>query len=116
MQRNRVETARRYARASGSYVALKGNRTLIAAPDGDVVVNPTGTPGLATAGSGDVLTGMIAGLLAQFPERPVLQTLAAAVYLHGRAGELAAEQLGEQGMLATEVLDYLAAAARELCP
>ena len=116
VQRNRVETARRYARASGSYVALKGNRTLIAAPDGDIVVNPTGTPGLATAGSGDVLTGMIAGLLAQFPERPVLQTLAAAVYLHGRAGELAAEKLGEQGMLATEVLDYLAAAARELRP
>jgi len=66
---------------------------------------------MATAGSGDILTGMVSGLLAQFPQRPVLGTVAAAVYLHGLAGELAAGQFGEQGMLATDIARHLKAAA-----
>ena len=111
VQADRIGAARGLSGATGAYAVLKGDRSLIAAPDGDVVVNPTGTPGMATAGSGDILTGMVSGLLAQFPRRPVLRTVAAAVYLHGLAGELAAEQLGEQGMLATDIAHHLKAAA-----
>ena len=111
VQQDRLGTARAFASRAGTYVVLKGNRTLIASPDGDVVVNPTGTPGMATAGSGDVLTGIIAAYLAQFPDRPLLETVAAAVYLHGLAGELAARDLGEQRMLATDIGSRLPEAA-----
>ena len=110
VQRDRIGAARALAAATGSYAVLKGDRSLIASPAGDVVVNPTGTPGMATAGSGDILTGMVSALWAQFPQRPVLQTVAAAVYLHGLAGEAAAGSLGEQGMLATDIARHLAAA------
>ena len=111
VQRDRIAAARGLSAATGAFAVLKGDRSLIAAPDGDVVVNPTGTPGMATAGSGDILTGMASALLAQFPQRPALHTVAAAVYLHGLAGELAAGQLGEQGMLATDIAGHLKAAA-----
>ena len=114
VQRDRVQTARAFASASGSYVVLKGNRTLTVSPDGDVIVNPTGTPGMATAGSGDVLTGVVAAYLAQFPDRPVGETVAAAVFIHGLAGELAATELGEQGVLATDIARRLPDAARAL--
>ena len=110
VQRNRTAIARQVALQSDSYVVLKGNRTLVAAPDGDLVINPTGTPGMATAGSGDILTGIIAALLAQFPERPVLETVVAGVYLHGLAGEMAVRELGEQAMLATDLVRSLPAA------
>lgn len=110
VQQDRIGAARALAAATGSYAVLKGDRSLIAAPTGDVVVNPTGTPGMATAGSGDILTGMVSSLLAQFPQRPVLHTVAAAVYLHGLAGEAAAGILGQQGMLATDIARHLAAA------
>lgn len=113
VQRDRVRAARDFAAASGAYVVLKGNRTLTAAPDGEVIVNPTGTPGMATAGSGDVLTGMIAAFLAQFPGRPVRDTVAAAVYLHGAAGELAAAEQSEQCMLATDISQHLPEAIKE---
>ena len=114
VQRNRIRTAREFAEKTGAYLVLKGNRTLVAAPAGDVIVNPTGTPGMATAGSGDILTGIVAAFLAQFPDRPVLRTVAAAVYLHGLAGELATDEFGEQGMLATDIGRHLADAAKEL--
>ena len=110
IQRDRIGAARALAAATGSYAVLKGDRSLIASPTGDVVVNPTGTPGMATAGSGDILTGVVSALLAQFPQRPVLPTVAAAVYLHGLAGEAAAGSLGEQVMLATDIARHLAAA------
>ena len=110
VQRDRIGAARGLASASGAFVVLKGDRSLIAAPDGDVVVNPTGTPGMATAGSGDILTGMVSALLAQFPQSAVVRTVAAAVYLHGLAGEFAAGRLGEQSMLATDIARSLAAA------
>ena len=114
VQRDREQTARKVAAESGAHVVLKGDRTVVAAPDGELVVNPTGNPGMATAGSGDILTGMVAAFLAQFPERPVLQTVAAAVYLHGLAGDLAARDLGEQGMLATDIARSLDAARRKV--
>ena len=109
---DRVSIAREYAAANRVFLVLKGNRTLVAAPNGDVIVNPTGSPGMATAGAGDILTGMIAGLLAQFPAEPIARTVAAAVYLHGAAGERAASARGEQSMLASDILEFLPAAVR----
>ncbi|MBI3667028.1 MAG: NAD(P)H-hydrate dehydratase [Acidobacteria bacterium] len=114
IQRRRVEVAREFACARGAYVVLKGYRTLVATPDGRVFVNLTGTPAMASGGSGDVLTGMIAGLLAQFPKAPPEQAIAAAVYLHGKAGELASQELGEQCALATDLLRSLSAAIASL--
>ena len=111
IQANRVDIARDYASRHHLFLVLKGQRTLIAAPDGSVAINPTGTPAMGTGGTGDILTGMIAGLLAQFPARPV-EAVSAAVYLHGLSGELAAAALGEKSLIATDLLLYLPAAIR----
>jgi NAD(P)H-hydrate epimerase len=113
IQYDRVGTARAYAFEHGVVLVLKGQRTVIAAPDGRVWINPTGTPALGTGGTGDVLTGMIAGLLAQFPWDP-LDTIRAAVYLHGLAGQLGAAELGDKCLIATDVLDFLPDAIREI--
>ena len=102
-----------FATERGVYVVLKGDRSVIAAPDGRVWVNPTGSPALATGGTGDVLTGMIAGLVAQFPEQ-LESALLAAVYLHGRAGELGAAELGEKTLIATDLFEFLPEAMREV--
>lgn len=115
VQSDRVGTARRFAAERACVVVLKGQRTVIALPDGRVFINPTGTPAMATAGSGDILTGLIAGLLAQFPHDAV-DAILAAVWLHGRAGELGANQLGEQSLTAMDLLKYLPSAMRELRP
>jgi len=109
---DRVGVARRFARDWGVTLVLKGQRTLIAFPDGRLWINPTGTPALGTGGSGDVLTGMIAGLLAQFPHEPE-QAVAAAVYLHGLAAERGARVLGEKSLIATDILKYLPEAMEE---
>ena len=106
IQKDRVNIARAYATERGVTLVLKGQRTAIAFPDGRVRINPTGTPALGTGGSGDVLTGMIAGFLAQFPERPD-KAVAAAVYLHGLAAEIGARALGEKCLIATDILKYL---------
>jgi NAD(P)H-hydrate epimerase len=106
IQTNRLEVARKFAREHELIVVLKGHRTLIAAPDGTVWVNPTGNPGMATGGTGDVLTGMVAGLLAQHPEDALLAS-ALAVYLHGLAGDRAAEALGENSLVATDLIRFL---------
>ena len=113
IQRDRVATARDFATTRTVTLVLKGQRTLIAFPDGRVWINPTGTPALGTGGTGDILTGLIAGLLAQFPDRAD-QAVAAAVYLHGLAGELGARALGEKGLAATDLLTYLPR-AMEVC-
>jgi len=107
VQANRVDIARQFAIDHKACVVLKGYRTLIAEPGGQVYVNPTGNPGMATGGTGDVLTGMIAGLLAQHPQAPVERVVAAAVYWHGAAGDVAAAQRGELPMLATDLLNAL---------
>ena len=83
-------------------VVLKGARTVIARPDGLVAICPTGNPGMATAGTGDVLTGMIVGLLAQGV--PAWDAACAATYFHGLAGDLAAQRLGQSGMLASDLI------------
>ena len=90
-------------------LVLKGQRTLIAFPDGRVWINPTGTPALGTGGTGDILTGTIAGLLAQFPNDPD-RAVAAAVYIHGLAGELGAAELGDKSLIATDLLRFYPAA------
>ncbi len=106
IQSRRIEVARTFAMQRSAAVVLKGQRTVVAFPGGRVWINPTGTPAMATGGSGDILTGMLAGLLAQFPRDPEGAILAA-VYLHGLAGELGAQRLGELPLTATSLLDYL---------
>jgi len=86
---------------------------VIASPQGLVWINPTGSPAMATGGTGDVLTGMIAGLLAQFPDQ-LEAALLAAVYLHGRSGELGAAELGEKALIASDLFQFLPEAMREV--
>jgi NAD(P)H-hydrate epimerase len=104
--RNRVEIARGFATEHSVILVLKGSRTVIAAPDGEVYVNPTGNAGMATGGSGDVLTGIIAGLLAQKPDDALDATIAA-VYLHGLAGDIAASRVGTRAMIASDISAHL---------
>ncbi len=118
VQSDRVTVARRFAVERQVVLVLKGYRTLTASPDGRVRVNPTGGPGLASGGSGDILTGAIAGLLAQFPEDPA-EAAAAGVYLHGLAGDLGTRGLGEQTLVATDLLGFFPEAMRAIaqgCP
>jgi NAD(P)H-hydrate epimerase len=104
---NRVEVASDFAARRNAYVVLKGYRSIVAAPDGSVYVNPTGNPGMATGGTGDILTGMLAGILAQEHLGSFIERLCLAVYLHGLAGDLAAEEIGEQSLVATDLLRFL---------
>ncbi len=105
---NRLETVQKTAIACQTYVVLKGDRTLISDPEGNVFVNPTGNPGMASAGSGDVLTGIITGFLAQgFSPITACQ---AGVFIHGLAGDLAVEEKGEWGLIATDIIEYIPAA------
>ena len=104
---DRVEVSKQFAKTSNAYLVLKGYRTVVAAPDGSVYINPTGNPGMATGGTGDILTGMIAGILAQEHLGSFIERLCLAVYLHGLAGDLAAEELGEESLLATDLLRFL---------
>ena len=102
---DREGTALRYAQAWNAVVVLKGARTVVAAPDGRVCVNPTGNPGLSRGGSGDVLAGMTAALLAC--RLPAYEAAACAVYLHGAAADRAAAVHGEYGMLPHDILPEL---------
>jgi NAD(P)H-hydrate epimerase len=112
IQADRVNVARGFACERGVWLVLKGQRTIVALPDGRVWINPTGSPAMATGGTGDVLTGLIAGLLAQFPD-DCEAALLAAVWLHGRCGELAAQAIGEKPLIATDLLQFLPDAMRE---
>jgi ADP-dependent NAD(P)H-hydrate dehydratase / NAD(P)H-hydrate epimerase len=109
---DRVTTTRQFAMDRNICLVLKGFRTLIGFPDGKVWINPTGSPAMAKGGTGDVLTGLIAGLIAQ--TRDIGLAVRAAVWLHGRAGELAAEELTEYCVLATDLLTCLPRAIREV--
>jgi ADP-dependent NAD(P)H-hydrate dehydratase / NAD(P)H-hydrate epimerase len=112
VQSDRLAAARTFARDRGVIVVLKGRRTIVAFPDGTAWINPTGGPALATGGSGDILTGLIAGLIAQFPRR-LREALLAAVWLHGRAGDLGAAELTEQTVIAGDLLRFLPGAIRD---
>jgi NAD(P)H-hydrate epimerase len=111
VQADRLGVAREFAQRNGVTLVLKGARTLIAHPDGRVAVNTTGNPGMAKGGSGDLLTGLIAGLLAQYPNDPA-QAVEAAVTLHGLAGDLAVREADEHTLLATDSLAHLSRAFR----
>ncbi len=111
VQADRLGMARRFAAEHHVTLVLKGWRTLVALPDGTVWVNPTGNPGMASGGTGDVLTGMIAGMLAQFPN-DLGRAVCAAVYLHGAAGDVARDHVGEQCLTATDLITYLPQAMR----
>ena len=115
VQADRLGSARELALNCGATVVLKGDRTLIAFPDGETWVNPTGSPSMATGGTGDILTGMIAGLVAQHPQ-DWKRAVIAGVWLHGRCGEFGAGHWGEEAMLATDLLDFLPEAMDELRP
>jgi hydroxyethylthiazole kinase-like uncharacterized protein yjeF len=104
--RHRVDVAREFATQHSVILVLKGNRTVIAAPDGEVYVNQTGNAGMATGGTGDVLTGIIAGLLAQKPGDALGATIAG-VYLHGLAGDMAALKHGARAMIASDITSHL---------
>jgi len=105
VQDNRVRVTDEAARRWNAIVVLKGSRTIISTPDGTLYINPTGNPGMATGGTGDVLTGMIAGLIGQ--QIPPLEAAVAGVYWHGLAGDLAAAEKGMLSMTAGDVLDFL---------
>jgi hydroxyethylthiazole kinase-like uncharacterized protein yjeF len=111
IQADRLSAARSFATQRDVTLVLKGEGTLLAFPDGRVWVNTTGSPAMATGGTGDILTGMVSGLLAQFPD-DAERAIAAAVWLHGRAGELAATAGSEQTVIATDLLRHLAEAIR----
>lgn len=110
---DRVKDARSFAQERNVCLVLKGHRTLIAMPDGQVHINLSGSPAMSTAGTGDILTGMIAGLVAQFPDR-IGAAVRAAVWLHGRSGELGAEELTEKCLIATDLLRFLPRAIHEI--
>jgi ADP-dependent NAD(P)H-hydrate dehydratase / NAD(P)H-hydrate epimerase len=103
VQHDRVKTAQDAARRWNAHVILKGSHTIIAAPDGQIFINTSGNPGLAKGGSGDVLTGVLAALTAQFKTDDWTRILALGVYLHGKAAEFATKNTDESGLLATEV-------------
>ncbi len=116
---DRVRAVSDFAAENELIVVLKGTRTLIAAPDGRVFVNPTGNPGLGTAGSGDTLTGIIAGFNAQAfaalkTEADALAATVAAVYVGGLAGDLAAQARGLRALVASDIREHLGAAIRAL--
>jgi ADP-dependent NAD(P)H-hydrate dehydratase / NAD(P)H-hydrate epimerase len=102
VQANRIQMATDFATTHRIYVILKGHRTIIATPEGHVFINPTGNPGMATGGTGDVLTGMIGAWLAQLLDAEAACRLA--VFLHGAAGDLAEEGEGEIAMTASDLL------------
>src|SRR6187401_38155 len=112
VQRDRIQTASDFATQHHLYVVLKGHRTVIATPDGRVYLNPTGNPGMATGGTGDVLTGMIAAWLAQLLDAEAACRLA--VFLHGVAGDLTEAAHGQVAMTATDVLGKLGGALKAL--
>ena len=109
VEADRVGLARKFATEHQVTLVLKGWRTLVAHPDGRIAVNTTGNPGLAKGGSGDILTGIVAAMLAQHPD-DVAAAVEAAVYLHGLAADLAAQTMDEKCMLATDVIGKLSAA------
>jgi ADP-dependent NAD(P)H-hydrate dehydratase / NAD(P)H-hydrate epimerase len=111
VQKNRLRIARTFAREHGLIVVLKGHRTLVVQPHGEAWVNMTGNPGMSTGGTGDILTGMVAAMIAQNPNNPVL-AVCAAVHLHGLSGDIMRESIGEHAMVATDLLRGLPEAFR----
>ena len=116
---DRVAVARDFATKHKLILVLKGARSLVAAPDGRVFINPTGNAGLGTAGAGDTLTGIITGFIAQDratlkKESDVLVATIAALYIGGLAGDLAAREIGMRTMVASDIREHISAAVSML--
>ncbi len=105
IQSQKTFLVKQFAEEIRGVVLLKGHRTLIASPDGILYENQSGNPGMATAGAGDVLTGMIASLAGQ--KIPLYESACLGAYLHGTAGDLAAQEKGEYGLIAGDILDKI---------
>ncbi len=111
VQSNRIEQAQRFATETGTTIILKGAHTVVASPDAKAAVNITGNPGMAAGGSGDVLTGLLASLMAQgLAPGPAAHQ---AVWLHGTAGDLAATQVTEPGLIASDIIQHIPGAWRK---
>jgi ADP-dependent NAD(P)H-hydrate dehydratase / NAD(P)H-hydrate epimerase len=106
VESDRLKTARDFARQNNVTLVLKGWRTLIAHPDGRVAVNTTGNPGMAKGGSGDILTGIVVGMLAQFHDQPQA-AVEAGVFLHGLAADFAVLEQDEHTLCATDTVSHL---------
>jgi NAD(P)H-hydrate epimerase len=110
--KNKLDIVPAFARKNGIFLLLKGYRTLISDPQGNVFVNSTGNPGMAKGGTGDVLSGLVASLLMQL--KNPLQAACAAVYLHGLTGDMAAEKDGERAMVAGDLIRFLPRAMKRM--
>lgn len=110
--KHKLSLAPDFAQEYGVHLVLKGHRTLTATPEGRGFVNPTGNPGMATGGSGDVLSGMLGSMIMQDPE--FLISVLAAVYLHGLSGDLAVERTGEKSLIAGNLITHLPAAVKAI--
>jgi hydroxyethylthiazole kinase-like uncharacterized protein yjeF len=102
---NRVRLSRNFSQSQHVHLILKGHPTLITTPKGEVFINPTGNPGMASGGTGDVLTGMIGGLVCQGFD--ILTSLQVAVYLHGMAGDEGTQEMGEKSLIATDIIEKI---------
>jgi len=112
VQSDRIEAVRRFTERYNCCLVLKGARTIITDSPERIYINPTGNPALSSGGSGDVLTGIISGLLTR--GMPVIEAASAGVYLHGLAGDLLAEDMGEAGVIAGDILDVLPGLMKDL--
>jgi len=112
VQRDRLNTARDFASAHRLHVVLKGHRSVVAGPDNRAFLNLTGNAGMATGGTGDVLTGMLAAWFAQLLDAEAACKIA--VYLHGSAGDLAEADEGEVSLMATDIVSHIGDAILEL--
>ena len=114
--KDRVKAVRDFATTNNVFLVLKGERNLIGAPNGNVVVNPTGNSGLGKAGNGDTLTGIITGFIAQAVQMKIdiFETLVAAVYVAGLAGDIAEKKYGKRVMTASDVRECLAEAFKTI--
>jgi NAD(P)H-hydrate epimerase len=105
VQENRTTISRNFSKSHHVHLVLKGHRTLIATPQGEIFINPTGNPGMASGGTGDVLTGMIGGFICQGVG--ILPALQISVYLHGLAGDRIALEKGEKSLVATDIIEKI---------
>jgi NAD(P)H-hydrate epimerase len=111
VEADREGLARKFATTHAVTLVLKGWRTIIAHPDGRMAINTTGNPGMAKGGSGDILTGIVAAMIGQFPEQPA-EAVEAAVYLHGLAADFAVRRQDEHTLLAMDTVNHLYEAFR----
>lgn len=112
IESNRIETACSFSKETGAYLILKGAPTVIAEPDGNAFINSTGNPGMAKAGTGDVLTGIAAGLLCQ--SLSPIEAALLGVFLHGLAGDISAGEVGERSLLSSDIIEAIPMAYEEL--